>query len=171
MPPANIVQAEFFHITMLHTSWGAMFEECAERVVDGSPIKTVVRFHDNYGFVTKFVSEATALQRAHNKILDEFQEVGPIRRWFLDRKSRKLARKIIEAGNFARDLAAERVDKVINTNGEIAVECRDRSFRLARGEELYELCMATGKATGVWLFVFQPNDLLADINAPVGHFM
>ncbi|MSR70822.1 hypothetical protein EXS62_02165 [Candidatus Kaiserbacteria bacterium] len=168
---ANIVQAEFFHVDVRAASLNSMLSEVSERKADGSPIKTTVRFYDTHGFVTDFVSRAGVLRRQRIETAAAFAQAGFVRRWFLDRKSRRLAGKILEAKRYAKDLAAERVDKVINTGGKIAVECPDRSFRWARGEELYELCLATGKATGVLLFLFQPNDLLADKDSPVGCFM
>ncbi len=166
----NVVQAEFFRVSMsglLNT----MLVECHEQRADGLPIKTCVRFYDEHGFVTDFMLRAAALWREHEEVREAYAVVGPIRRWFLDRKSKKLAVEMDELRTEALAIAAERVDKVINTGGTIAVECPDYSYRKVQGEELYELCMATGRAKGVRLFLFQNNDLLADTNSPVCHFV
>ncbi len=167
----NVVQAEFFHVQLADTTLNKVLSECSERWMEDSRIKTVVRFYDDYGFVTDFVSEVRDLELRQQNVRLAMPSAWPLEKYFLGRKSRSLAGKMSEARKRATGLLAERVDKVINTDGKIAVERPDHSFRWAQGEELHELGEATGKATAVMIFLFQHNDLLAEINSPAGHFI
>ena len=74
----------------------------------------------------------------------------------------KVARKISKLKTKSQKLAVEQLHAIATTSREIALERSDRSFRPIREDEVRELLEAADKAELVWLFVFEPNDLMAD---------
>lgn len=182
-PNANIVQAEFFHVGGDQTpSLEALFAECGERLSDGlelvlqghepySRIKTVVRFFDESGVLTNLALKAERLKKQDKELLDNFVRASGLRRWFLDRRSRRLAAQTLTLREDARVLAADQLCKTLQARREIAVERSDHSFRIAKKDETHELAESAHRSKGVWLFVFQPNNLLADTNTSVASLM
>ncbi len=85
----NIVQAEFFHIggkenqqlgelmaeaqEWIQTAVSAILEGVPPSIV-GARIKTVVRFFDEDGSLTRYVAEHTALEDAYDRLLMGFPE-------------------------------------------------------------------------------------------------
>ncbi len=174
----NIVQAEFFHVGGKNTSLGGLFKECGERVAEDLPlilqgveprsqIKTVVRFFDRDGSITAFARRFEQTEQRFDALLSAS---GWRRRW-LNFRSRRWAGNILALKEQAANLAAQELEASIQASDQVAVECLDNSFRPARKDELHELCEAARRATGVWLFVFEPNDLLADKNESVARVM
>lgn len=172
----NIVQAEFFHVGGKDTpSLDALLEDCGRRAADGfelalhrgearSGIKTVVRFIDSDDTLTNIALRAEALERRDREIMKSFQSTSGLRRWWLNTQSRRLARKIILLKDRARAQSVKLLRKAIRLSYHVALERPDRSFRLIRKDEAHELLEAATKARSVWIFVFRPNDLLADKN-------
>ena len=179
----NIAQVEFFHVGGKDTpSLDVLFDECGERIADGlelvlqgceakSGIKTVVRFFDESGSLTKIALKAARLSRQDRALMNNFANAGGLRRWWLDIQSRRLAGQSIALKEKLRMLAAEQLREAISASRDVAVECFDHSFRPMRREEAHELIVATEKAKSAWLFVFKPNDLLANKNTAVAHAM
>lgn len=179
----NIVQAEFFHVGGKDTpSLKALFAECGERVADSleltlqgyeahSCIKTVVRFFDETGNLTKIAIKAERIKKRNKKLLDDFTGATGLQRWLLDIKSRWLAGKIIALSEEARMLASGYLCEAIRTSHEVAVECDDHSFRSIKGNEAHEIVESASNSRRVWLFVFRPNNLLADTNTLVACLM
>ncbi|HUO56461.1 MAG TPA: hypothetical protein VMU27_03445 [Candidatus Paceibacterota bacterium] len=175
----NIVQAEFFHVGGGDTpSLEALFDQCRERVKEGlelelrgvesrSRIKTVVRFFDESGKLTKLAFKAERLHKKDNQVLQAFLKAKGLRRWWLNHQSRRLAGQTLALKEEARLLAAEHLRLAIRKSRDVAVEHSDHSFRLARKDETHELVESAYRSTGVWLFVFRPNHLLSDTNASV----
>lgn len=179
----NIVQAEFFHVGGTETpTFEALLEECRERVKEGLElvlrghegrphIKTVVRFFDETGELTRLALKADQLKRRDKKILDGLVSSTGLRRWFLNLKSRRLAGQTLALQETARLLAAHRLRDAIKASRTVAVEKFDHSFRLVRKDELHELAESATNSRNVWLFVFRPNNLLSDTNTPVASVM
>jgi hypothetical protein len=175
----NIVQAEFFHVGGGDTpSLEALFDECRERVKEGLElvlqgvesrprIKTVVRFFDESGKLTRHALKAERLHKKDRQTLQAFIHAKGLRRWWLNRQSRRLAGQSLALKKEARLLAAEQLRFAIRKSREVAIERSDHSFRHARKDEVHELAESAQNSTGVWLFVFRPNHLLSDTNTSV----
>lgn len=179
----NIAQVEFFHVGGKDTrSLDALLEELEERVADAfelvlrggearSGIKTVVRFFDIGGTLTALALQAEALRRRNREVMGAFLGATGFRRWWFDKRGRRLARKSLALKDKVKTLAAEQLREAIKASRDVAVERLDHSFRPLRKEEAHELVVAAEKARGAWLFVFKPNDLFAYKNAAVAYAM
>ncbi len=179
----NIVQAEFFLVGGKDVETiEALIEQCSERVVDGlvlihkgealdANIKKVVRFFDEDGSITAFVKAHKVTKEGLNATLEATANAKGLYRvwqWFwADRWSEKNYSQRLKMLPFV----TQKCRDVVVTRGSIAVQRADRSFRFIRGDEVRELFETIGKATGVWLFIFEPNDLLAEKNTGVASFL
>jgi hypothetical protein len=179
---ANIVQAEFFHVGGGHSSLKDVIDDCKERIADGldlvmqggearSDIKTVVRFYDVGGVLTRLAQQAEVLKKRNRICMDSFVNATGLRRWWLDRQSRRFAGKILRLKDDVRTHTAVQLREVVQASLDVAVERGDHSFRLMRREESHEITIAAERAKSVWLFVFQPNDLLSDKNVMIANAM
>lgn len=162
----NVVQAEFFH-TPRNGSVEDIEAELEERARDGVPIKTVVRFYDVYGVLTEYAVRFDRIQKERAFALRDtaprYGIVGLFRkmkRWLSPPAVSDMEKDVVT-------MAALSLGIAIKHTGSVAVENRDHSFRVAQPNELHELQEAARAATGVRLFIFQPNDLLADTNKAV----
>ncbi|MGH2506305.1 MAG: hypothetical protein ACREGH_01530 [Minisyncoccia bacterium] len=176
---ANIVQAEFFHVGRGSTpSLEALLDECRERVKENlelvlqgvesrSGIKTVVRFFDESGKLTKLALKSEQLNKKDRQVLHDFINAKGLWRWWLNRQNRRLAGQSLVLKEKARLLGVEELRLAIRKSREVAVERPDHSFRLARKDESHELIESAQNSKGVWLFVFRPNNLLSDTNVSV----
>ena len=178
----NLVQAEFFHVGGRDATPESFLYELSERVADGLElamqglepsfgIKTVLRFEDITGELTALVLRAKILTKVHAKIWKEFETAGRLRRWYLGRRNRRLTAKIDILKEGCKLRALLHLYKARESGHAIAVERYDHTFRFARKEELHELLDAAASSSSVWLFVFEPNDLLADKNKIVASAM
>ncbi len=155
----NIVQAEFFHVGKDHPSLAALMADCDGRVVDGMPIKTVVRFSDSTGTLTSLIQESVRLE-ADRKNLDwYFPATRGLYRWWLDKKSRWLAGKHILLRERAVKIVAKRLGACEVANIQIEVVKGDkRTFRPLYSDEHHELLEVSRKASGVWIFLFDRRE-------------
>ena len=176
---ANIVQAEFFHVGGENiNSLEELRDEVFGRVADNLPlamegievssgVKIVVRFYDDDGTITALVQEAACMRKSHDLLFEAFPSAGWFRRRWIDRRTSQLAAKILEAKDEALALATHQLTFAVQASRPIGVERADYSFRPMKAEEARELCEKAVVAKGVWLFIFEPNDLLADSNKMV----
>lgn len=160
----NIVQAEFFHLPS-EGSLEDVQRECAERAVEGSSIKTVVRFYDYGNDLTGFIQELRRIQDSFDEQHLKFQDAGRVTRFLLSFQLIRLRRMIRRTrgalcGRLARELQGQaRRKRPIAVLG-----ANDPWFRLALRAELHELCISANRASHVWVFVFTSNDLISDRN-------
>ena len=159
----NLVQAEFFHVGN-EQKLTACREEFLRRKLEGSSFKTVIRFYDEGGAVTRFVQRESALQRQHLKVLKAFVRADELERIKLDPRRKWLENKTTTLPKEREMLAAQQLQLAIKRSERVAVECLDHSFRIAHRNELHELLEAVNKAVNVFLFVFEPNELLSNNN-------
>jgi hypothetical protein len=173
--PRNIAQAEFFHVgkDASRESLEDVMDEMAERLAEGAPLKTVVRFYDEDNSLTRFTQDASALnvkkEEAYKISWDAFK--NPLTKLVLSARYRRVARKVRESRSESLELARAKLTTAVKARRPVAIECDDHSFRLADNNELHELINSAQFATGVWLFMFEPNNLLADKNEIVASFM
>ena len=179
----NVVQAEFSHVGggEVRTLAG-LLAQCQERAKDGlelalqgnnrrSGIKTVVRFHDQRGRLTSITRRYEKTERRDREIFSKFLTATELRRRLLDLWGRGLAGKSQRLRTAACILAAEELRNAIQTSAQVTVEQADNRFRPMRRDEAHELLESAAQAKYVWLFIFKPNDLLADSNVPVAALM
>ncbi len=172
---AYLIQAEFFHVGNNTTgALGKVLEECIERTLEGSRIKTVVRFFDDSGTLAQFIIQSKVLDDEYIRLLDELEKATDQQRQEIYSKLERVARRKRLA-----DLPAQRLSKKLDSmrlitrlGCEIAVERPpDHHFELARGDELHELFEAASCAKSIWLFAFEGTDLLADKLKSVAYAM
>jgi len=165
----NIAQAEFFHVNVRGTL-GGLLNECRERVDDGSPIKTHVRFFDDTGAITRLVEKARKIKvkrRAADRAFSKAQ--GWYRKW-LDYKISRLAGRSLAIGEEALALAAKQLQLAADLKRPIAFETTRRTptYRPVRADEVHELVEAAKKASGVWLWLYAPAPKLDDRSPLIG---
>jgi hypothetical protein len=182
---SNIVQIEFFHVGENMTeSLGDLFMEIGERVQENWPlamtgeeanpgIKTALRFYENYNDLTMAAIEVERLKQHHDVILKQYQDssVSKWQKWNLRNQLRKLNRQWSTLRANTCEVARLSCVSALLSKQPVATERADRSFRLARPEELHELQEMALKAKGIWLFIFEPNNLLASANKRIVSLM
>ena len=164
---ANIIQAEFFQVGggKKQETLRDLIAECIDRRSAGSPIKTVVRFYDDdRGSITRNVALYKELDVLHEELVRRTLASRGFWRWLFDISARQVARTRGRAKKVHMHLVLKRLWEIERDPQSIAVEERDHHFRYVRWDEKHELLEAAGKGTSLWLFVFEPNHLLADSN-------
>lgn len=161
---ANIVQVEFFHVGKKCKSLEELAADCQERVDIGSPIKTVVRFNDECGNFTAMALKGKKLESRTRQLLKDFNLARRMRRWFLASQMQRLMRKQIALHEEAQVLVQKELRRIVRSSRSLAIERSNRSFRPLHSGEAHELMESIVAATGMWLFVFEPNSLLSDEN-------
>lgn len=165
--PGNIVQLEFF----LHKAQdiAGIYAEALARFRDDARIKRVVRIIDIDDEITAQAMEAVAQKGAFEAyLLYECRESRVAWFWHrlrMSRRRRKLGQKCAQARARLIETSLDRLENAANNGEGVAVEedtCAP--LRFARDNELYGLLEAARRARGVWVFVFEPNDILADSN-------
>jgi hypothetical protein len=177
-PKYNIVQAEFFHVR--GDSLEELIQDCNQRIAENLPlklqgnevtsgIKTVVRFFDQKNRCTSIVRKATKFQRRKHRLTASL--LAGKYSWFAHNRYNRLQEKLMSLKARARDVVQRELSKTVRSYGAVAIERWDHSFRLLRSPEAHEVIERIQQARGVWLFVFKPNDLCADVNQSVGHLI
>jgi hypothetical protein len=180
----NILQFEFSHVNGEETkTLDNVLMQCLERTIDvlelrlgggvpiGSGIKTGIRIYDSGEQVTNVACRVKALEALCEKMV--WKEVRPVslvgcfNRFRLDR----ITHKIEISKSSIHEYAAEYLNRALHEPLNIGIEKNDHSFRPARNEEIHELIEAAKRAKSFWLFVFEPNDLLADVNKGIVSLM
>lgn len=176
----NVLQYEFFHLEgetleeILENHWKRTGDSL-DLVLAGSDIgsrsKTVIRIYDTQGKVTAWVQEYKSLRHDLTEPHNVSAQV-PIWRWRERRQAKQLHTRQ-KAGWSRKEVLHELIstyctqyiESLLRGNGNgIARERLDSTFRHVQRNELLELAQATKVATRLWVFVFEPNDLLADTN-------
>jgi len=173
----NIVQVEFFHVGGLgDRTLDGVITHCAERTREGSKIKTTVRIFDINDALTELVCEYAILKKTADALLH-----GPFKQalaappslqrsislwWYEHRHWRTTCRLKRLRARIVR-IALSQLRELVWVCGAVATENADRSFRLLSRDEAGELIESATAAVGAWIFVFEQNDLYADINHSV----
>lgn len=159
---ALIVQAEFFLVRM-EGSLDTVRRRSEEAFEKGASIKTCVRFFDTRGLVARAVMHAHVAQSRRKALLEILalskepayaQEFGGLyqsaREEYSVRKS-DLRRCVIRELRFTmqKDLR-------------LALEQNDHSYRPMLVGEHAKLTKDIASASDCWVFLFPPNNLLAD---------
>ncbi len=180
-PTQNILQYELFHVGSEDGSLGALMAECFDRVADNLPlamagsdlgpgIKTVVRLYDTDEQVTILVHEINALKARVEHYCNAPRSnafTNAYARWQIRRTYKK-----IDALKFrVMEYYLAYIVKARRGACNVARETWRHTFRPAEINELYDLMRAAAATKSFWLFIFEPNELLADVNKGVVDLM
>ena len=164
----NIAQIEFFHVKY-GVPFGDFLNDISQRIEEGSKIKTVVRILDEGGFITEPVLALRQTKDRREKLLKMMLDCGSWWRPLLNFRFQRLGEKEEKLKKRALLVSVRQLDAAIHTSSQVAIELPDHHFRLAKPNEVHELLEAAKRATGVWFFVFEHNNLLSDTNTEVAH--
>lgn len=171
----NVLQYEFLHVGGEGVkTLRQLQDQCVERMQESLPlalagddtgpgIKTVVRIYDTGGCVTSLSHEFNALKAEYHESAFT-SHTNPISRWNARRTQTRLRNRMQECQENITQCYLENLDTLFRGDWLIARGLWDKSFRLANRDEFVELQHAAVLAKDTWLFVFEPNDLLADTN-------
>jgi hypothetical protein len=165
--PDNIAQIELFLYKPENIE--SIFQEAARRARDGARLKLVVRIADTDAEIYAQVVRAKAIREKFNEYLARYRREADYasyaRRWWMARRRKKLVREKIGADAHLLDAALSGLERAIRTKDDIALEPHPQApFRLVRPDERYELLETARRAYGVWVWIFEPNEILADSN-------
>lgn len=158
---ALIVQAEFFLIPS--GSFENIRENIENAVRENVATKVCVRFFDTRGLVSKAVLQAHIAEARGKAILDvlslsstpehttEFGSPYQSAREEFSVRQQDLRRCVIREVRF-----------VMNNNLGLALEQNDHSYRPLLQDEHEKLIKQIAGSSGLWVFLFPPNNLLAD---------
>ncbi len=161
----NIAQIEFFLVGSSGIkTLESVLEECKERAQDRMPIKVCFRIYDENQEITFLAKKI----KAWNEKYGDFGELiktykflpkslNSLIFWLIGRK------KIIWKADLDKIVCLS-VCNHLRLRKNIAIERSDHSYRYVKNYERYELEGSVKKAANRWIFVFEPNELLADKN-------
>jgi len=181
----NIVQAEFFHVGGRNTSsLEDLFEEMSERIKESLPlalagietgtgIKTALRFFDQDNHLTVLTKKLQSMEDLYTSILESLGTTSPNswHRWYFGMQLRKFAKQKSALSEKVEQAAIAACIASLQSNKPFGVERMDRSYRTIKPEERHNFQEKVQGAKGVWLFIFEPNDLCADKNKLVTTMM
>lgn len=148
----NIVQAEFF-------------------LRGGAPIKVTVRFYDAGGVVARFMLQEQKFARRTSWLFKKTFGTHGWRQRFWGSLFWVYSRSVSSAMQRRKEVTSAQLLAALRASAEVALERPNRSFLPLAKEEAHELVERVDRATGVWLFMFHPNDLLDDKQASLTHLM
>lgn len=148
---------------------GHIVSEVQLRAADSVRIKLVVRIFDIRGMLTNHVRHMRVLRirtKAFARWLpSDFSKKPFWVRWAVDRRRARAIEEDKEARQKLLDLVLSVLRETTKNGGPIGIEEHPGApFRLVRHRELYELLEIAYRAKSVWVFVFEPNELLSDEN-------
>ena len=165
---SNIAQIEFFLAGKdSNQSLEKFMEECHDRMDQGSPIKLCFRIYDEN-------HEITTLSHKINDWENQYGTFGELitrPNWqpnlFDSLRHKWLLRKRNSWKDRLEKLLRQMVCDHLRLRKDIAIECPDRSYRFVQNDERYELEGSVKRTVNCWVFVFAPNDILANTNKTV----
>ena len=175
-----LIQVEYFHITSTG-SLDDVWRECMNRTMETLPdainglndlgpgIKTCLRFQDvEDGTITRLALSIERLNKESDRVVSKMISPGiswlwrKLYRWQWHRLCLTLKANI-------KMLERALMDHI--PQARLAIEKTDHRYRLLRDDEKHEVLTKTKMASGFWMFVFSPNDLLSENNELVAAVM
>ncbi|MBI3571918.1 hypothetical protein HY091_00065 [Candidatus Kaiserbacteria bacterium] len=146
----NIVQAEFFPPQGVR--------------------KTSIRFFDEHGLITKLVLDFSHAENIYEQACAELKAcLAGHAAESAGVDAANSSRKMSALREQAKSLVVGQLGAIVKGSKQVAVEeSYSAPLRMAKPEELPDLLQTAKNARAVWLFVFKPNDLLADKNESIG---
>ncbi len=173
-----IVEVEFFHVQGSGPDpLTSGLRECHERVAENlelsvrgvaarTGIKTVIRYFDETGSLTRYAIQYQALRDTVDVQMTAPFPKGLRGRFLSWRLSVKMRQKeTLRKEMF--EIAIADIRKAAQSTGAVAIEDRDGEFRMVVRDELHELLIAIAKAKDAWFTVFEPNHLFSKRNEQI----
>lgn len=149
----NLVQAEFF------------------LPVGSLTLKQTVRFFDWQNDLTLLALKIELLESKKSYYLRRFGYAnGRLQKEFFRFMCARIDRQLIGLTEIKIEMTHQRLLEA-QENSHFAVEQNDRRFRPARPNDFPGVLKAVENVRGVWLFVFDHNDLCADKNVSIASAM
>lgn len=173
---ANIAQIELFHVGGQKT-FGELSREILARVHEDlsagdfdrpTSIKTCFRIYDWSGDMTRYALDLESMP----SLVDDYEAYtsAPTRlgRWLASRRERRNSRRRANLKQMMTADAGRLVREAIDASDSVAIEVAEHRYRMMRRDEATEMRSRATHYSHAWLFVFEPNELLADRNEIVG---
>lgn len=170
----NVLQYEFFHVGGKSvSSLGYELAECAERAMDNLPlavagndissgIKIIVRIYDIDGRVTRLTRQVEEL-KAQQEVHINAPRSNLFTNWYARWQIRRLQKRVDRAKKLMVEYYSAYVSTFLYTDGmNVAREIGENIFRPAEMGEYIELLLGGNTAKDFRLFIFEPDDLLAN---------
>lgn len=173
----HVVQAEFFHGNTdegdyldhaLDHAWMRLLGaglNAASGTPDlgpGSGIKTCVRFYDRTGDVSRLVRHAHRMREKHKGVMQKLASSRGIGRFILLRREKRLRAAQGHAEKLAFKFAFKEFERSAHFRRPLALETVGHRYRSLSPDEARSFSRSLRHARSMWLFLFKPNDLLAD---------
>lgn len=161
--PGNLVQMEFFLTNTRTDSLEELGREIRERRKAGAALKLSVRIYDESDSLTEIACAFANLNAQFYAYKLGTLALSPWRRRYVARKMSGLR----EQGLFEAQRGLARAARKLKP---IAIEDTYHGpLRSVERREMHELVETANKASAVWLFVFEPNEILSDKNRGIAH--
>lgn len=128
--------------------------------------KITVRVSDVGGRLFQLTGQLSALKRRQEQCFKsvEKRELSYVRRLLVNCRSKRIARQILHTEDLLHAQTKKIMRLVLQEWEPLALEKRDRTFRYAEWHDVQSFTAVAQKSTGVWVFLFAGNDLLAEKN-------
>ncbi len=120
-----------------------------------------IRFFDGRTRITELAVKIEKLSKQKSEILQAASNAKGLWRKILCWRCDRLTWKISLLSAFKRYRVARQLTLAMEDKQEIALQCRDYSFRPMRSDEMQDLGKWVAEARGIWLFLFKPGNLLS----------
>lgn len=157
---STIVQAEFYH-TDSRLPLKAQLQDCIERAIDGSNVKTVMRFYDFGAVVTKIIANLCEAERKKAALQAAFLRAGCVRQYVLDWQIWYQSVKIQTLQEMGKEYAIRLIRDAFDAGEQVVIERSDSSFRPVHRNEQHELLEAAAASYDAVLSVYEPVDMPA----------
>jgi hypothetical protein len=156
-----IAQLELFFVNPKPETLEALQADIALMQATGKPLKRAFRFFDERNRIAPLAQRFQAFKAKESHLLTK----KDLKHFDAVASQRREVRRQLD-----RVLKAEFVWSIRNAK-DIAIEIPDRFFEYVTAERRDKLLTYLNGATGWWLFMFAPNDLLADRNKSLASVM
>ncbi len=121
--------------------------------------------------MTKFIAKCCRVHDKHERFFQRLTRLNSgWRRRRLSRECQKLAGKELQLAEEARLLAVRLFVTSIKIPEQTAKEVRDFFYEFIPANEVHDIVEAVSASKSVKIFVFEPNELLADTLSSVADF-
>lgn len=180
---SNLAQVEFFHVGRKCNPSAEEYAAATESLIEemlasvntgarvSSRLKTVVRFYDYTNVLTSLALESKRLRDIDTIFSGEYKVASIPGQVLISRCIQDNAKVRLMLARATLRNAVIELRNSIKVLREIAIEKSDHTFRSAQKDELHEIVEAATGSHAVWLFVFEPNDLLSLTNKSVASAM
>ncbi len=127
-------------------------------------LKTNFRLFDELGIFNKIVGDFSSCEAVYDQAVAGLQKarVGSPDASSFGVDAQNASRKMSDLKDLLRSKILSSLVTTYACSGQLAIELTDRSFRVAAGiDDFHNLLTKAYEARGLWIFMFEPCDLLA----------